>query len=84
MYKRQIPGNDDGIRSIELIVSHMADAVLAGRKNVVAKNEGADGKPAGKPKPKAAPAAAAEKAPVPAAEKAPAPAKAEEVTPPAS
>ena len=71
MYKRQ-----DGIRSIELIVSHMADAVLAGRKNVVAKNEGADGKPAGKPKPKAAPAAAAEKAP--------APAKAEEVTPPAS
>ena len=81
-----IPGNDDGIRSIELIVSHMADAVLAGRKNVVAKNEGADGKPAGKPKPKAAPAAAAEKAPVPApaAEKVPAPAKAEEVTPPAS
>jgi small subunit ribosomal protein S2 len=35
-----IPGNDDGIRSIELIMSHMADAVLAGRKNVVAKNEG--------------------------------------------
>ena len=74
-----IPGNDDGIRSIELIVSHMADAVLAGRKNVVAKNEGADGKP----KPKAAPAPAAEKAPAPAAEKAPA-AKAEEATPPAS
>ena len=79
-----IPGNDDGIRSIELIVSHMADAVLAGRKNVVAKNEGADGKPGGKPKPKAA-APAAEKASVatPAAEKAPA-AKTEEVTPPAS
>ena len=37
-----IPGNDDGIRSIELIMSHMADAVLAGRKDVVAKNEGAD------------------------------------------
>lgn len=35
-----IPGNDDGIRSIELIMSHMADAVLAGKKNVVAKNEG--------------------------------------------
>ena len=74
-----IPGDDDGIRSIELIVSHMADAVLAGRKNVVAKNEGADGKP----KAKAAPAPAAEKAPAPAAEKAPA-AKAEEATPPAS
>ena len=68
-----IPGNDDGIRSIELIVSHMADAVLAGRKNVVAKNEGADGKPGGKPK--AAPAPAAEKAPA---------AKAEEATPPVS
>ena len=35
-----IPGNDDGIRSVELIISHMADAVLAGKKNVVAKNEG--------------------------------------------
>jgi small subunit ribosomal protein S2 len=41
-----IPGNDDGIRSVELIMAHMADAVLAGRQNVVAKNEGADGKPA--------------------------------------
>ncbi len=35
-----IPGNDDGIRSIELIMSHMADAVLAGKKNIVVKNEG--------------------------------------------
>ena len=26
-----IPGNDDGIRSIELIVRHLADAVLAGK-----------------------------------------------------
>jgi small subunit ribosomal protein S2 len=26
-----IPGNDDSIRSIELVVSHLADAVLAGR-----------------------------------------------------
>jgi small subunit ribosomal protein S2 len=49
-----IPGNDDGIRSIELIMSHMADAVLAGRKNIVAKNEGAD---------KAAPAKKAEAIP---------------------
>lgn len=46
-----IPGNDDGIRSVELIMQHMADAVLAGAKNVVAKNEGKD---KGKPKPKAA------------------------------
>ncbi len=37
-----IPGNDDGIRSIELIMSHMADAVIAGAKNIVAKNEGKD------------------------------------------
>lgn len=37
-----IPGNDDGIRSVELIVSHIADAVLAGKKNIVAKNEGSD------------------------------------------
>ena len=33
-----IPGNDDGIRSIELILSHLADAVLAGSKTVVANN----------------------------------------------
>ncbi len=37
-----IPGNDDGIRSVELIMTHMADAVIAGKKNIVAKNEGAD------------------------------------------
>ncbi len=52
-----IPGNDDGIRSIELIMSHMADAVIAGRKNVVVKNEGKDSAPA---KAKAAKAPAAE------------------------
>ena len=54
-----IPGNDDGIRSIELIMSHMADAVIAGKKNIVAKNEGADGKPAAAAKAKSEPAAAA-------------------------
>lgn len=37
-----IPGNDDGIRSIELILSHLADAVLAGAKNVAHKKEGDD------------------------------------------
>ncbi|MEL7498354.1 MAG: 30S ribosomal protein S2 [Planctomycetota bacterium] len=51
-----IPGNDDGIRSIDLIVSHMADAVLAGRKNVVAKNEGADAPSKPKPADAATPA----------------------------
>ena len=37
-----IPGNDDGIRSIETILAHIADAVVAGAKNLKAKNEGAD------------------------------------------
>ncbi len=37
-----IPGNDDGIRSIDLILSHLADAVIAGAKNVRAKKEGDD------------------------------------------
>lgn len=61
-----IPGNDDGIRSIELIMAHLADAVLAGAKNIVAKNEGAD--KGGKGRPAAAPAAAAAPAtPAPAA-----------------
>lgn len=60
-----IPGNDDGIRAVEVIMSHMADAVIAGSKNVVAKNEGKDspkGRPAGG-KPPAAPAPAAAAAP---------------------
>ena len=35
-----IPGNDDGIRSIELIMSHISDAVVAGGKALVAKKEG--------------------------------------------
>ena len=54
-----IPGNDDGIRSIELIMTHMADAVLAGKKNLVAKNEGADPKGPGPETQKTAPAATA-------------------------
>lgn len=37
-----IPGNDDGIRSIEVILSHLADAVIAGSRTVIAKNEGAE------------------------------------------
>ena len=74
-----IPGNDDGIRAVEVIMSHMADAVIAGAKNVVAKNEGKDAKGGKKkpPAPKAAPAAkAAAPAATPAAET-PAPAVAE-------
>lgn len=47
-----IPGNDDGIRSIELVMRHLADAVAAGRANANAgkkdKGEGADkGEPVG-------------------------------------
>ncbi len=37
-----IPGNDDGIRSIELILSHLADAVLMGKQQLTQKSEGAD------------------------------------------
>jgi small subunit ribosomal protein S2 len=34
-----IPGNDDGIRSIEIILTHLADAVLAGAKTMAANKE---------------------------------------------
>jgi len=40
-----IPGNDDGIRSIELILSHLADAVIAGSKEVTQRQEGSDAPP---------------------------------------
>ena len=77
-----IPGNDDGIRAVEVIMSHMADAVIAGAKNVVAKNEGKDKPSKSKaPAPKAAtPAPAA--APVAVAAEAPAAVPAEEAKPP--
>ena len=80
-----IPGNDDGIRSIELIVSHLADAVVAGSKNVVAKNEGSDSgsAPAAAPAPAAETPAAAPAAETPAVEAAPAAEPATE-TPPAT
>ena len=55
-----IPGNDDGMRSIELIVKLLADAVVAGKAKAIieqqAQKEGADAKAA------ASKAAAAEKA----------------------
>ena len=42
-----IPGNDDSIRSIELIVQHLADAMLAGKAGAGAlKGEPAQGDPA--------------------------------------
>ncbi len=37
-----IPGNDDGIRSIDLVIRHLADAVLAGAKNLKVTKEGSD------------------------------------------
>ncbi|MEE2825068.1 MAG: 30S ribosomal protein S2 [Planctomycetota bacterium] len=49
-----IPGNDDGIRSVELILSHLADAVVAGAKNVTRKQEGDDSSKAAKEEPAAA------------------------------
>lgn len=54
-----IPGNDDGIRSIELIVSLLADAALAGRAEVgPTKDEGGEtGRRGGRPAAPSAPAA---------------------------
>jgi small subunit ribosomal protein S2 len=54
-----IPGNDDGIRSIELIVSLLADAALAGRSEVgPTKDEGGEtGRRGGRPAAPSAPAA---------------------------
>ncbi|MGY8769187.1 MAG: 30S ribosomal protein S2 [Pirellulales bacterium] len=42
-----IPGNDDGIRSIELFLKHMADAVIDGKHNAAMQNKdaGKSGKP---------------------------------------
>lgn len=34
-----IPGNDDGIRSIEIILAHLADAVAAGNKSLAAQKD---------------------------------------------
>jgi small subunit ribosomal protein S2 len=52
-----IPGNDDGIRAIDLILGHLADAVLAGSKNVAAKKEGDDSQVAANGSTKSEPAA---------------------------
>lgn len=42
-----IPGNDDGIRSIDLIARQLADAIVDGKKQVTAKSEGAETEAAG-------------------------------------
>ena len=39
-----VPGNDDGIRSVELILNHLSEAVIGGAKNVTRKKEGDDSK----------------------------------------
>lgn len=40
-----IPGNDDGIRSIDIIIRHLADAVLAGSKTAKMSGDKGDGAP---------------------------------------
>ncbi len=54
-----IPGNDDGIRSVELILKHLSDSVIAGAKNVTRKKEGDDSKKGAKGAAKGADQAAA-------------------------
>jgi small subunit ribosomal protein S2 len=42
-----IPGNDDGIRSIEVVLRHLADAIASGRQvSVQAKKDAKDAKDA--------------------------------------
>jgi small subunit ribosomal protein S2 len=54
-----IPGNDDSIRSIELVAARLADAILEGKSHSATEAqvsaEGAEGEGEGKPKPKARP-----------------------------
>ncbi len=49
-----IPGNDDGIRSIDLILRQIADAVAAGAKSVKVQAEGKDEPAASAPSPNGA------------------------------
>lgn len=67
-----IPGNDDGIRSVELILQHMADAVASGRGQAAMNGKGDKPAPAAAAPTPAAPAAPAPAAAPPAAEQAPA------------
>jgi small subunit ribosomal protein S2 len=60
-----IPGNDDGIRSIETILKHLSDAVIVGSADVTAlQKSGKPGSPGnGPPQSSDAPAAAVESTP---------------------
>ena len=56
-----IPGNDDGIRSVEIIVRNLADAIVQGSANVAAQQKQGDGAAeAAAPAPQAAGAPAGE------------------------
>ena len=69
-----IPGNDDSIRSIELVAGRLADAILEGKADaaVTAQTSGEGGEAAGegeasKPKPRARPMVAKRSVPKPTA-----------------
>ena len=51
-----IPGNDDGLRSIEIIMQHLADAVIEGKSGAAGANKDAAPAPAPAPTPAPAPA----------------------------
>jgi small subunit ribosomal protein S2 len=63
-----IPGNDDSIRSIELVAARLADAIAEGKASTAAESqaaaEGSDAE--AKPKPKARPMVAKRSVPKPA------------------
>ncbi len=69
-----IPGNDDSIRSIELVAGRLADAILEGKAATAAERQasgegadaGGDAGAGGKPKPKARPMVAKRSVPKPA------------------
>ena len=65
-----IPGNDDGLRSIEIIMQHLADAVLEGKSGAAGANK--DAAPAPTPTPAPAPTPAAPVAEAESTEQAPA------------
>ncbi len=69
-----IPGNDDSIRSIELVAARLADAILEGKSQTAAENQAsaegaeggaAEGQEGGKAKPKARPMVAKRSVPKP-------------------
>jgi small subunit ribosomal protein S2 len=65
-----IPGNDDSIRSIELVAARLADAILEGKSHSateaqVSAEGAAGGEAEGKPKPKARPMVAKRSVPKP-------------------